>query len=137
MYTVPSMIRSVVKGVADMNFYTTRNLVILALVQIIVITLGVLAAGTCWKGMTQFNMCGPLRELELICDFGWLALILPIVWVTFALWEFRRETEDDTRKVAHVLAGVLLLALLICGSWHYAIAPWVRLMRGCGGGLSE
>ena len=132
MYTVPLMIRSVVKGVADMNFYTTRNLVILALVQIIVITLGVLAAGTCWKGMTQFNMCGPLRELELICDFGWLALILPIVWVTFALWEFRRETEDDTRKVAHVLAGVLLLALLICGSWHYAIAPWVRLM-GCGG----
>ena len=118
-----------------MNFYTTRNLVILALVQIIVITLGVLAAGTCWKCMTQFNMVGPLRELELICDFGWLAFALPIIWVTLALWEFRRETEDDTRKVAHILAGVLLVVLLIYGSWHYAISPWVRMMSW-GGGLS-
>ena len=93
-----------------MNFYTTRNLVILALVQIIVITLGVLAAGTCWKCMTQFNMVGPLRELELICDFGWLAFALPIIWVTLAV-------------------------LLIYGSWHYAISPWVRMMSW-GGGLS-
>ena len=115
-----------------MNFYTTRNLVILALVQIVVITLGVLAAGTCVKWMAQFNMVGPSRELELICDFGWLALALPIVWVTLALWEFRRETEDDTRKVWYVLAGVLLLALLIYGSWHYSVGPWVRLMS-CGG----
>ena len=119
-----------------MNFYTTRNLVILALVQIIVITLGVLAAGTSVKCMTQLNMVGSRGggELELICDFGWTALALPIIWVTLALWEFRRETEDDSRKVWFVLAGVLLLMLLIYGSWHYAIAPGARLMmRDCGG----
>ena len=117
-----------------MNFYTTRNLVILALVQIIVITLGVLAAGTCVKCMTQFNMVGSRRELEFICDFGWLALALPIAWVALALWEFRRDTGDDGRKLWYVLAGVLLLAMLIYGSWHYAISPWVRMMmRDCGG----
>ena len=116
-----------------MNFFTTRNLVILALTQIGAITAGVLAAGTSVKWITMFNMCGPLRELELICDFGWLALALPIIWVTFALWEFRKEREDDGRKTTYVLLGVLLLALLIFGSWHWAVGPWLRL---CWGGLS-
>ena len=119
-----------------MNFYTARNSVILALVQMAVITLGVLAAGTSVKWITMFNMYGPRQELELICDFGWLALALPIVWVALTLWEFRRDTEDDTRKVWYVLAGVLLLAVLIYGSWHYAIAPWVRMLVSPCGGLS-
>ena len=116
-----------------MNFFTVRNTVILALVQIGVIALGVLAAGASWKWMDQFNMCGPLRELQFICDFGWIALALPLIWVTLTLWELRKESEDDTRKTILVFAGWLLLAVLIFGSWHYALSPWVRLFR-CGGG---
>ena len=121
-----------------MNFFTARNLVILALIQIGVVTLGVLtlgvlAAGAYVKWMTEFHLCGPLRELELICDFGWIALLVPIAWASIALWEFRRETDDDSRTVLVVYAGVLLLALLIYASRHYSVGPWVRLMTGCGG----
>ena len=116
-----------------MQFFTARNLVILALVQIGAITAGVLAAGVSVKWMTEFNLCGPRGELEYICDFGWVALAIPVVWASVALWEFRRETEDDSRKLAIALAGWLLLALLIYGSWHYSVWPGVRLWRGCGG----
>ena len=119
-----------------MNFFTARNLVILALVQIGVVTVGILAAGVSVKWMTEFNLCGPRGELEYICDFGWVALAIPVVWASVALWEFRRETEDDTRKMVLVILGWLLLALLIYGSWHYSVGPWLRLMTGCGG-LSE
>src|SRR5476651_1341225 len=63
-----------------MNFFTARNLVILALVQIGAITAGVLAAGVSVKWMTEFHLCGPRDELEFICDFGWIALALPMTW---------------------------------------------------------
>ncbi len=109
-----------------MNFFTARNLVILALVQMGVVTAGILAAGAYVKWMTEFHLCGPLRELELICDFGWIALALPILWSSVALWEFRRETDDDSRKMAVVLAGWLLLGLLLFASWYYSVGPWLR-----------
>ena len=54
-----------------MNFFTARNLVILALIQIGVVTAGVLAAGVSVKWITEFNLHGPRGELEFICDFGW------------------------------------------------------------------
>ena len=47
-----------------MNFFTTRNLVILALVQIGVVTAGVLAAGASAKWYDTFQGHGPRRELE-------------------------------------------------------------------------
>jgi len=116
-----------------MNFYTARNLVILALVQMGVVTAGVLAAGASVKWMTEFGLQGPLGELEFICDFGWIALLFPIAWATVALWEFRRETDDDSRKVAILIAGLLLLALLLYGSWHWSLFSWLRIC----GGLSD
>jgi TRAP-type C4-dicarboxylate transport system permease small subunit len=116
-----------------MNFFTARNLVILALIQVGAITAGVLAAGAYVKWMSELHLQGPRGELEFICDFGWIALALPIAWAAVALWEFRRETEDDSRKVVVVILGWLLLALLIYGSWHYSVGPWLRLMTGCGG----
>ena len=116
-----------------MNFFTARNLVILALVQMGVVTAGILAAGAYVKWMTEFHLCGPLRELELICDFGWIALLLPIAWASVALWEFRRDTDDDSRKVVVLIAGSLLLAVLMYGSWRYSLFSWLRMC----GGLSD
>ena len=124
------MLLSATRIIEGMHSFTMRNLVILALVQIGVVTARVLAAGVSVKWMTTFNLVGPRRELEFVCDFGWIALALPTAWAAVALWEFRRETEDDSRKLVVVLAGWLLLALLIYASWHWSLCSWLRLCSG-------
>jgi len=61
------------------TYFTTRNTVILALVQVGVIVLGVLAAGAAHKWYTTFNMRLPSSTI-LVAEYGFLALVLPLAW---------------------------------------------------------
>jgi hypothetical protein len=110
------------------EYYTTRNLVILALTQAGTLVASVLAAGAAYKWHTQL----PTREppplpCRLLSDFGWLGLILPVVWFVVAYWVFLRRGESAPARIGAVAAGVVLVALFLLAGWFGAVSPWARL----------
>src|SRR5689334_10213544 len=110
-------------------YFTIRNTAILALVQIGVIVAGVLGAGACHKWYTTFGLRTPAAT-ALVCEYGFVALVLPVVWIVVALEALRREDAEEFR-VAAFCAGILLLVLLVVGVIHTAAQPLLRLLVGC------
>ena len=109
------------------EYFTVRNTVILALVQVGVIVAGVLAAGACQKWCA--TLAFPVRRpTALLAEYGFLALALPVAWAAAALYVQRRSEEPGAAAATAFLAGLLLLALLLLGVGHAAVAPLLRLM---------
>jgi hypothetical protein len=81
-----------------MTFHTKRNTVILALVQIGVIVSGVLAAGANHK---WHAMLAPRQnwaaEADLVADYGWLLMPVPLLWV---IWVWRLQSRNDEPVIA-------------------------------------
>jgi hypothetical protein len=109
-----------------MSYFTTRNVVILALVQIGVCTLGVLAAAVSLKWHADFRMAQP-TGLRYVAGYGWFALLLPVAWAAITLHLLRREEGSEGAKVLAVLSGVLLLAALVLVLWQTVGREWFRL----------
>ena len=101
-----------------MNYFTTRNTVILGLVQVGIIVLGVLAAGTVCKWHTTFNMTRPLAATIYFADYGFLVLALPLAWVTMALLMQRQKANtEEANSLLAFSSGIvvlLLVTLLVC-----------------------
>ena len=116
------------------DFYDRRNLVILALIQIGTIVAGVLAAGLSVKWYKLIEFDAP-NHGEFISNYGWLALIMPISWITLAMMEFQRETEEEGGRLFVLAVGVLLELFLLYWVWHGGLGPVLR-MCGFGSGYS-
>jgi hypothetical protein len=114
-----------------MNYFTIRNTVILALVQVGVVVAGVLAAGAAYKWYATFNLKPPSLT-ALLADYGLLALVLPLAWVALALQALRRGEDWDDRKLLAIWSGILLLLLLLLGVGYVAVRPLLRLIGGLG-----
>jgi hypothetical protein len=113
-----------------MEYFTKRNTAILALVQGGVLVAGVLAACVDHKWYTVANVRPP-TPTALLAEYGFLALVLPLVWVTIAL-RVQQRNEDADSKALVFGSGILLLLLLLLGIGYAVVLPFVRLM-GCGG----
>jgi hypothetical protein len=111
-----------------MEYFTTRNTVIAALVQVGVIVGGVLAAGACIKWYSTFGLT-PFRSTTLLAEYGLLALVLPLVWVTIALRAQQRSHRDEEPSIIAFLLGILLLLLLLGAVWYSAARPLFRLLN--------
>jgi hypothetical protein len=112
------------------EYFTVRNTVILALTQVGVLTAGVLAAGACHKWHTTFNLRPP-ASTTLLADYGYLALLVPLVWVALALRALRRHADAEVearRRTWAFLGGVALLLLLLIVVGKAAVLPLFRLM---------
>jgi hypothetical protein len=82
-----------------MNYFTARNLVILALVQMALIAATILGAGATYKTYKSMDFLG--RSIPWIvhfwCDYGWWTAILPILWFFLCFHEFQKENSTPLR----------------------------------------
>jgi hypothetical protein len=112
-----------------MDFFSTRNLVIVALVQIGVIVLGTLTAGACLKWYASFNlMSRPPLLTTLLADYGFLALALPVAWLAIALYLNQRNKNVPGYNMGMLVTGVLLLVVCLFVVCSGAVSPLLRLM---------
>jgi hypothetical protein len=109
-----------------MNYFTTRNVIILALVEMGICTLGVLAAAVSLKWHADFRVFQP-TGMKYLAAYGWFAMLLPAGWAITALHILRRKEGSEGAKVLAVLAGVLLLAALLLLLWQAVGREWLRL----------
>ena len=115
-----------------MDFFSKKNAVLLALVQVVFIALGVLSAGCCHKWYVTCSLRPPV-ETVVWADFGPLTLIVPLAWVFTALRVQQRN--DDTRGLMFLiyLVGIFVLLLSLFMTWEAAVRPWLRVTVGRGG----
>jgi hypothetical protein len=113
-----------------MEYFTTRNNVILALVQTAVIVFGVLGAGAAYRWYANLSIAPPI-SINLFADYGMLMMVLPLAWITATLSIEWSDTPDFYRIIAF-WSGVLLLLLLLLGVWYAVAKPFLRLAgSGC------
>lgn len=106
---------------------TTRHLVMLALAQIGVITIGSLAAGMTLKVHSSYRLRSHSIELLTgLATYGWLAFVLPLAWISIALWVMQRSESDLANRQA-VAAGFLLLAFLVLMVGYGVGREWMWL----------
>lgn len=103
-----------------MEYFTARNTVILALFQEGVITLGVLAAGLAFKSYSLSGLPVP-ASTSIATDYGWVLLILPLVWVIFAYRTLERPDSTPRARFVAVTSGVAFLGLLLVGAWNVGV----------------
>ena len=115
-----------------MGFFTLRNTTIMALVQVGLIVVVVLAAGAAHKWYASAELRPP-SSTAFLSEYGFLSLILPLVWVAFAVLAFRRgENEgEEIYSWLAIFSGLLFLLLLLVGIWHGAARPLLRLLGCC------
>jgi hypothetical protein len=112
------------------EYFTLRNTVILALVQVGTVVAGVLAAGAAHKWYTTAGVRPP-RSTTLVAEQGHLALSLPVAWAAVALAVLRREDDYEAPRLVVFSSGVLVLLLLLLGVLHSSAGPLLRLLGGC------
>jgi hypothetical protein len=117
-----------------MDFYSVRNLVILGLFQIGVIVLSVLSAGASVKWRSAIGLPGSDSGLTLFyCEWGWLLLLLPILWMAYATNERYKHSENETRQLFVLVIGLLLLLILLILGWKAGLLTVFRSLVGITG----
>src|SRR5262249_20257504 len=118
-------------GSKRVDYYTVRNAVIVALTQVGIIVIGVLAAGACHKWHVTFGVKPPIAT-EVVAEYGFLALGFPGVGVAAALLARRRseEREEPEWAACAFCSGLLALVLLLIGAGYASFGPLFRIMGG-------
>lgn len=114
-----------------MDYFTSRNLVILALLQVGILVASVLGAGVTYKW--YHNDASGLFAVPWLCrclmEFGWLGLVLPPAWLMATLWLLGRPHTSMRVPLCAVAAGFLLTILFLLLGWFGAVQPWLRLFH--------
>lgn len=92
--------------------FTILNAVRLALMQVGVLTIGVLGAGLHRK-IVMMNGWQPPPLISAITDYGFISLILPLVWITVAVLVHRREMSDAAKNMVFSSGAVLVAVMII------------------------
>jgi hypothetical protein len=109
------------------EYFTSRNLVILSLAQFGVIVAAILGASAAHKWYTIFRAPEPL-VCQVLMSYGWLALALPVIWLWLTVGVFGDQRFSDEARLGMLLAGFALLALFCIIAWCGAAYPLLRLM---------
>jgi hypothetical protein len=107
--------------------FTIKNAVYVAIMQVWVIVIGVLAAGLWHKFSTSSNMPMPFPA-ALLFYYGIVGFAIPLTWITFALvLRIRPEISDDIKKLAF-WSGVLILIALAVFVFYANVSPCFSIM---------
>lgn len=113
--------------------YPIKHAVMLAITQVGVIVVGVLAAGIVHKLWRSTGMSPPW-PVTLLVNYGVLAFTIPLTWITFALvLRSRPEVSDGDKALAFWLGILVLIALAVCVVGVTA-PPLLNFQGGMGGG---
>lgn len=112
-----------------MEYFTTRNTVIVALAQVGVIVAGVLAAGAAHKWYAVPGVKLPSSTV-LLAEYGYIALVLPVAWATVALLIMRQNYDSEAPRWLAFFSGIVVVLLLLFGVWQAAARPLLRVMSG-------
>jgi hypothetical protein len=110
-----------------MEYFTKRNTVLVALAQVGVVVVGVLAAGAAHKWHATFNVTPP-RSTTFLAEYGFLALVLPVAWAWAALRIQQWVVDEDVPRVVAFFSGFVVLGLLLLGVGYAAVLPLLHLM---------
>jgi hypothetical protein len=112
--------------------FSIKNAVYVAIMQVGVIVVGVLAAGLCYKAQTDMGVRFP-NAFMLLLNHTVIFLAIPLVWITAVLWlRSRPEASDDAKNLAF-WSGVLLIIALAIFAFYADVTPWVNIMWRMGG----
>jgi hypothetical protein len=110
--------------------FSSRNAVVLALLQVGVLVLGILGAGASAR-ILQAGNHGPTPWLtRVVINYGVASLALPVIWIGAYVRFARRPEASESAKALAFATGLVLLAILsgivVCG----IAQPWMRLDWG-------
>jgi hypothetical protein len=110
--------------------FSSRNAVVLALLQVGVIVIGILGAGASAKVLLAGNH-GPTPWItRVVIDYGVAALALPVVWIGAYVRFARRPEASDSGKALAFATGLVLLAIIAGVVAWGIVQPWTRLDWG-------
>ena len=105
---------------------TTKNFVLLALMQVGVVVIGILAAATTGKVLSSANAF-PSEWTTRFVDFGILLLVLPPLWIWVVMKIHQSSKCSEKRRRLAFLSGVLLLSMLLYLNWVTSIQPFLQV----------
>ncbi|MDB6023993.1 MAG: hypothetical protein JWM68_216 [Verrucomicrobiales bacterium] len=108
-----------------MLVFTTRNAVLVALVQVAIIVLGVLAAGLSYKWWAFQELPLP-GTTWLLINYGIAFLTLPVLWIGSVMWLRLSAVLSDELKGLTFLSGFILILMLLILIGHAVFAPWMH-----------
>ena len=112
--------------------FTIRNAVYVALMQIWVVVIGVLAGGLCVKAWTAMAAPLPL-PVAFLENCYYLLLLIPVLWLIAALLIRNAPGISDDAKSLAFVAGLVLLMALGAFVLYADISPWMHIEWGLSG----
>ncbi|HEV2331239.1 MAG TPA: hypothetical protein VGY56_20855 [Verrucomicrobiae bacterium] len=109
-----------------------RNTVVVALLQVGVMVVAVLAAGICHRVWATSGMALP-TPVSLLYNYGVAGLLIPLAWAAGATaLQIRSGVSDDLRVLMFWLGVVILIALAIFAVYA-DVSPWLTFPDPGGG----
>jgi hypothetical protein len=111
--------------------FSVKNAVYVAIMQVGVIVVGVLAAGLCSKARNAMGV--PFQTAYLLLDHTIIFLATPLAWITGVLWiRSRANASDDVKNLAF-WSGIILLVALSIFVLYADVTPWLNITWGLAG----
>ncbi len=111
------------KKYSIMTLFTIRNTVLVALTQVGIVVVGVLASAVFGKIWNSESVPLPVATM-LLLQYGSLLLFLPILWIAIVLkLRLSPLVSDDVKGLAFA-TGILLIAGLVIFFAYALIRPW-------------
>ncbi len=105
---------------------TTKNFVLLALMQVGIVVAGVLASATTVKLLNAGNGLPPELSIRF-ADLGILLLVVPSLWIWCVMKVHLAPRCSELRRRIAFLSGLLLLAVLVGLTWATSVRPFLQL----------
>ncbi len=107
--------------------FSTRNALLVALMQISVIVSGVMGAGVVLRILERAP-----ASTRFLVDYGVTLMAIPLVWITSAVVVRSRSAISESAKTAAFWLGCVLLLGLIAFVACALIGPWMVVDGGLG-----
>jgi hypothetical protein len=107
--------------------FSIKNAVYVAIMQVGVIVVGVLAAGLCEKVRVGMGARLP-PAYTIFLNHTAPFLVIPLLWIAVVLWiRSRPKLSDDLKNLAF-WSGVFVLITLVFFVFYADVTPWFSIM---------
>ena len=120
-------IRPKIRSALFNTMFSIKNAVYVAIMQVGVIVVGVLAAGLCQKARIEMGARLPPAYMMFLNHTA-IFLAIPLLWIAVVLWVRSRPQESDNIKNLAFWSGILLLIALVLFVFYADVTPWLNIM---------